>query len=293
VPDCARAFANESTIHEDRGKRLLMSSGTIERGRANGFTRAEVLSIVIVTTVLICLINSLAATSENTSRTAVCMFRMKQLALAWQFYADENAGRLVPSLPVGSSPAWVGGIMTWDLSSDNTNTALLRKPEHGLLGPYLAARENVHKCPEDNYLSPVQRRRFKQRVRGVAMNGTLGSEFPLSNPLYATGTHLRELIIPGPAKTTVFVEEHPDSIGDGRFVPPQKNVEWFDPPAAFHNGGGTFTFADGHVEMHRWRGRIRNLPVRYGPSFFVSVGAGDPDLKWMSYHSQRTTEQSF
>jgi prepilin-type processing-associated H-X9-DG protein len=271
-----------------------MISGTIERRRANGFTRVELLSIVSVAAVLMGLINPLAATGGNKSRTAVCMFRMKQLALAWQFYTDENGGRLVPNVRAAESlPGWVGGYMTWDLRPDNTNQVLLRNPQHALLGPYIAPRENVHKCPEDTYLSPFQRGRFKERVRSVAMNATVGGEFPVFISLYATATEVSDLIIPGPAKTTVFLEEHPDSIGDGRFVPPLKADEWFDPPAAFHEGAGTFAFADGHVELHRWRGRIRNLPVRYGPSFFVRVGPGDPDLKWMSFHSVRTSEESF
>jgi prepilin-type processing-associated H-X9-DG protein len=37
-------------------------------------------------------------------------------------------------------------------------------------------------------------------------------------------------------------------------IPPADGVSnaWQDLPASYHNGAGTFSFADGHAETHKW-----------------------------------------
>lgn len=47
-------------------------------------------------------------------------------------------------------------------------------------------------------------------------------------------------------------------------------------PASKHNRGGTFSFADGHVEHHRWQDKN----VLKFVSYDFNVPAGDRDLQW-------------
>jgi prepilin-type processing-associated H-X9-DG protein len=69
--------------------------------------------------------------------------------------------------------------------------------------------------------------------------------------------------VPGPANFYVTVDEHPDGINDAYIL---NNADWNslsawgDAPASFHNNAAGFSFADGHSEIHKWRGPV--IPVR-------------------------------
>ena len=60
----------------------------------------------------------------------------------------------------------------------------------------------------------------------------------------------------------VFLDES-ISINDGLFavnmVDQGAAAVWVDRPAVYHNLASAFTFADGHVEMHRWTGTTLNV----------------------------------
>ena len=71
---------------------------------------------------------------------------------------------------------------------------------------------------------------------------------------------MSDLTIPGPANTWVYDDEHPDSINDAGAFPPNTASNIPDVPAAYHNGAAGFAFADGHSEIHKWKG-----PAMKGP----------------------------
>src|SRR5688500_1750060 len=127
------------------------------------------------------------------------------------------------------------------------------------------------------------------------MNATIGDGNSTSGPwdsIYRQARTLSDIYLPSPAETTVIFEEHPDSINDPLFFPPQFR-KWIDLPGNLHNGAGSFSFADGHVALHHWRtAAIRNLPIRFG-FFSPTVRAGDPDITWMSYTSQRSSARTY
>ena len=95
----------------------------------------------------------------------------------------------------------------------------------------------------------------------------------------------------------MFIEEHPNSINDGAFSLRMANgvadasVVQVDYPASLHSGAGTLSFADGHVEIHKWRGTIDQPPVNLAmalaattyPEGFTGLDSGTvADLRWLS-----------
>ncbi len=65
-----------------------------------------------------------------------------------------------------------------------------------------------------------------------------------------------EIVQPSPSQVFVFLDEHPDSIGDGYFlVFLDRKFLWANLPANYHNGACGFSFADGHGEIRKWRDR--------------------------------------
>jgi len=58
---------------------------------------------------------------------------------------------------------------------------------------------------------------------------------------------------------------------------------WVDTPASYHDGAVMLSFADGHVETHKWLegstlGPIGVVGIRHMPST-------DRDLKWFQAHT--------
>jgi prepilin-type processing-associated H-X9-DG protein len=108
-----------------------------------------------------------------------------------------------------------------------------------------------------------------------------------------------DLIYPGPAMTWVFVDEHPDSINDaGFFNPTQTTI--VDTPAAYHNGACGFAMADGHSEIHKWRGcltqqRVKQVSTIDGQYLNNQITGppGDPDIHWLSQHGGTKTPNSY
>jgi len=84
-----------------------------------------------------------------------------------------------------------------------------------------------------------------------------------------------------PSHIYVFLDEHPDTINDGFFMNRWNEYQWGNLPASYHNGAANFSFADGHLESHRWI-----VPDTVKPARQSGVGGTFPaspqtDFQWM------------
>ena len=232
--------------------------------RQRGFTLVELLVVIAVIAILAGLLLPALSQARAHARAVFCINNMRQLGFGWELYSDDHEGRLPYNMggsgtrgvaTVRTNLNWVNGVLTWELDSDNTNTATLTEAS---LGPYVSRVAGVYHCPSDNVLSSIQRNAgWKARVRTYSMNAMVGNAGEVSlegynenNPDYRQFFKMSS--IPRPAEIFVFVEEHPDSINDGYFLDRAYYHGWIDLPASYHNGGATFSFADGHVSVHRW-----------------------------------------
>ena len=92
--------------------------------------------------------------------------------------------------------------------------------------------------------------------------------------------YLKQGQIPRPAKTWLFLDEHPDSINDGYFINNPTASNWQDVPASYHNGACGFSFADGHSEIKKWRSNSSKYPVQFSLGQKSFDAAGRLDFKW-------------
>lgn len=273
----------------------------LSRG-ACAFTAIDLIASLAVLILFGLVATHAATSSRNLTRASLCLSNLRHLIFAWQLYATDHDGVLVGNYTGGdaintnpkTSP-WAIGWLDWNVSNHNTNTNYLRDQRFARLADYILTKRNVHKCPADNFQSPQQRSRGMHRVRSVAMNGTIGGGNALTgpwDPIYRQARTLADLQFPTPAETTIIFDEHPDSINDPFAYSPMR-TQWIDVPGNLHNGAGSFSFGDGHVELHQWHTpTLRNLPVRFS---FMSpiVRIGDPDIAWMNFSSQRRDSTSF
>ena len=62
------------------------------------------------------------------------------------------------------------------------------------------------------------------------------------------------------------------------------SITWSDIVGSLHNGGGDFSFADGHAEIHKWRDAITKAPVVKGSC--PALGKQSPnDYAWIQVHA--------
>lgn len=275
-----------------------------------GFTRADLLAITGITAIIVLLSIPALASSQGNSKAVTCINNLKQLTSAWLLYAGDNQGKLVQNAQGGDAMGgaaglsgkapWASGWLGWTTANDNTNQNFLFTKKYARLAPYYTSTRLL-KCPADIFLSPAQlKKRYKERTRSVSLSFELG---PInfgagsSDPLYASVINLNQLTRPGPSETSVFLDEHPDSMNDPAFLPPARSA-WVDLPASYHDSSGTFSFADGHVELHPWQATARasNAPINVQSTPFSLLNApvaNDPDISWVSYHTARASEDHY
>ena len=274
----------------------------------SGFTLIELLTVLAIVAILAAILLPALAKARERARGISCLNNTRQLLLAWNLYADDHEARLAYNLGMTGSSFrtdlnWVNNVMTWDLSSDNTNLATLTGAS---LGTYVSGNTGVYRCPSDQALSSLQSAAgWAARIRSYSMNAMVGdagsfsaSGYNINNPGYTQFFKMTQ--IPQPADIFVFLDEHPDSIDDGYFLdksPPGSagygsvypQAQWTDLPASYHNRATAFSFADGHSSLHRWQqpDTIRpslpyaaNLPIPL-PSSPASALA---DFAWVMDH---------
>jgi prepilin-type N-terminal cleavage/methylation domain-containing protein/prepilin-type processing-associated H-X9-DG protein len=279
------------------------------------FTLLELLVVLCVLALLVSIIIPGQARAQPGGQALQCLNNLRQLMGASSLYCADNRdalpmvlhGGYVPSGAGDPNKPWVTGWLDWTTSTDNTNVTYLLDPRYASLAGYFARDKRIYKCPADVYVSPTQRAlRWEERARSVSANVYVGKgnawassaggpSGPNNLTIYRGAAKAADLLIPGPAQTWVYIDEHPDSMNDSGIFPPSARTTMPDAPATYHNGAAGVALADGHCEIHRWTGPTMNKPRRLsglaGVSFadynnFATV-QGDPDLLWLSYGSPR------
>ena len=255
---------------------------------SSAFTIVELLAVIAVLALLASIVKSASAGSRADRSTVECRNNLKQLTVTWSMYAEDNHGQLVCNAMMGPpfSCSWVGGWLDFSASSDNTNVALLIDHKtyfnYAYLGPYLQTA-GVFKCPEDKSAVRIAGI-LMPRVRSVSLNNYLGGQISSTWPRYERVSLLTNTAqIKLPSRMFVMLDERPESIHDGAFYCDASTawqlVGW---PGFYHEGGGNFSFVDGHTETHRWK------DLRTMPKTFISSNAnipGDPDIPWLQHHA--------
>lgn len=275
--------------------------------RGGGFTLIELLVVIAIIAILAAMLLPALTKAKQKAQGIGCLNNGKQLMMAWKMYADDNVDRVANNFGVTQTEAtiqagtfvnWVNNVMDWTGSDmwGNFNPTYV---QNGVLAPYLAKNLGVYKCPADHYASgPQIAQGHSSRARSISMNAFFGpyDEHPTAADTWPQGKNtfdptfrqwLKISTVNRPSVYFVTLDEHPDSINDGYFLNNPNGIQsnWGDTPASYHNGAGGISFADGHSEIHKWRGFATKMPILFqSPPPIVAFGndaASKADFEWL------------
>jgi hypothetical protein len=221
-----------------------------------------------------------------------CINNERQLNIASFIYANDNAdympnnGRQSP--PTTTNKFWIQGVFV--NASDNTNTIYMFDPAYALFADLIPSR-GTYVCPTDRdwvKVSPVSATFSKIRSYEmnayVGWNGAWDYRLATGYKIFRKQTDFVRAWMP--SGTFLFTDVQPDSICWPFFGVQMDSQHFFNFPGSSHSRGGVVSFADSHVEYHKWTDARTIAAFSTSYHRHHELSAANDDLTWIK---ERTT----
>jgi prepilin-type processing-associated H-X9-DG protein len=247
---------------------FLILAGNLMReaimNRQKGLTRVDIVVGIIVIAALVSLVYWILMPHIPNERVPgkriVCLANLKNLQVAWELYANANDEKIVcgeaysgvkgtngiRTVKEGNEPYWTGDDVTDSSLKEQLSIAQqLSAIKAGALYQYIKSERPYH-CPFG------KRNEIRTYTIVESMNGTSrgleGQKVDNIHLYIKRGTQIKSR-----AGRVVFIDVNHATARS--FKVNYDKEQWQDFAPVIHSNGITLSFADGHAEFWRWKGK--------------------------------------
>lgn len=214
-------------------------------GRNKGLTLNELLVSISIMALLLGILIPVSRGVRDRAKATYCANNVRNLSIAWMAYKDDNNKIVGGFAGLKEHAPWVHAPIGRGDAIEKEKEGIRR----GLLFPYVGKELKVYSCKSDG-------RRFSsnQAFRSYSIAGGMNGVSESGEEEIYPIERYNEIEMP--AEKYVFVEA-PDARGwnMGSWILHPKSGKWINPVAVWHDNASSLGYADGHVEMRKWKGK--------------------------------------